>query len=59
MRTVGLILPAEEPAELFSCPHCGKEYKSEAALAKHIHDKHPEESGGANAGGDPGPGQEE
>ena len=30
MRTVGLILPPEEPA--YICPHCGKNYKSEAAL---------------------------
>lgn len=42
MRTVGLILPAEEPAALFECPHCGKEYKSDAALARHIKEKHPD-----------------
>ena len=40
MRMVGMILPSEEPG--FTCPHCGKEYKSEAALEKHIRDKHPE-----------------
>ena len=40
MRTVGLILPPEEPA--YICPHCGKNYKSEAALTKHLQDKHPD-----------------
>jgi len=55
-KIVGLTF-AEAPAHV--CPHCGKAYKTPEALAKHIKDKHPEESGGANAGGDPGPGQEE
>ena len=42
MKTIGLTFPVEEPsaAETFTCPHCGKEYKSEAALARHIADKH-------------------
>ncbi len=40
MRIVGMILPPEEPA--YICPHCGKNYKSEAALAKHLQDKHTE-----------------
>lgn len=40
MRIVGMILPPEEPA--YICPYCGKNYKSEAALEKHIKDKHPE-----------------
>ena len=39
MRIVGMILPPEEPA--YVCPHCGKNYKSEAALEKHLQDKHP------------------
>lgn len=30
MRIVGMILPPEEPA--YICPHCGKNYKSEALL---------------------------
>lgn len=38
MRVVGLTVPGEEP--VYACPHCGKEYKSEAALVKHIKDKH-------------------
>lgn len=59
MRTVGLIFPPEESSEIFRCPHCGKEYKSEAALDKHIRDKHPDASDDANAGGDPGSDQEE
>ncbi len=40
-RVVGLTFDA--PAA-FSCPHCGKEYKSAAALEKHIAEKHPEQS---------------
>ena len=32
---------AEESAEeKFVCPHCGKEYKTEANLVKHIAEKH-------------------
>ena len=41
MRIVGMILPPEEPA--YICPHCGKNYKSEAAFAKHLQDKHTED----------------
>lgn len=46
-KIVGLIFPgvapSEEPAaEKFVCPHCGKEYKTEDGLEKHIKDKHPE-----------------
>ena len=44
MRIVGMILPPEEPA--YICPHCGKNYKSEAALEKHIKDKHPDAEAG-------------
>lgn len=45
MRIVGLILPPpEEP--VYTCPHCGKAYQSEAALEKHIQDKHPEPPAG-------------
>lgn len=46
MRTVGLILPPEEPA--YICPHCGKNYKSEASLTKHLQDKHPDLTEGLN-----------
>lgn len=48
MKTVGLTFPDAAPpvgpvsAEKFSCPHCGKEYKSKTALAKHIEEKHQE-----------------
>lgn len=45
MRVVGLTFP-EEKKEKFKCPECGKEYASEAALAKHISEKHSPESGG-------------
>ena len=47
-RIVGLVfpeaVPIEEPesAEKFTCPHCGKEYKTAEGLEKHIKDKHPE-----------------
>lgn len=42
-RTVGMILSEREPqAEKFVCPHCGKEYKSAAALRTHVKDKHPD-----------------
>ena len=35
--------PSEEPtAEKFTCPRCGKEYKTAEGLEKHIEDKHPE-----------------
>lgn len=39
MRFVGLRLP-DEPK--FICPDCGKEYKSEAALKKHMEKEHPD-----------------
>lgn len=48
-RIVGLVFPAEEAgeapvqaAEEYTCPHCGKGYKSQASLDKHIKSKHPE-----------------
>jgi len=28
------------PEEKFTCPVCGKEYKSESALNRHMEDKH-------------------
>ena len=36
-RIIGLI---PEPGPQYRCPHCGKEYKSEQALEKHIKEKH-------------------
>lgn len=49
-RIVGLVFPvpteAGEPpvqaAEEYTCPVCGKGYKSQASLDKHIASKHPE-----------------
>jgi len=55
MRKVGLSAPVEAPAaaevEKLVCPYCGKEYKTEEALAKHIETKHPEAAG--DNGGEP------
>lgn len=48
-KIVGLVL--KEDAAKLACPHCGKEYKTEDALAKHIKDKHPEDADGN--GGEP------
>lgn len=45
-KIVGLTFE-EVPALV--CPHCGKEYKTPDALAKHIKDKHPE---AANSSGE-------
>jgi len=43
MRAVGLIdQPMETKPELFVCPHCKKEYKSEAALKAHCKKEHPD-----------------
>lgn len=48
-RVVGLVFkdaaPVKETAseEKYTCPICGKEYKTEEGLQKHIADKHPEE----------------
>lgn len=40
MRTIGLVFASKAPAEKYVCPECGKEYKSESTLAKHLQDKH-------------------
>lgn len=40
MRTIGLIFPSRAPDEKYVCAVCGKEYKSEAALSRHLQDKH-------------------
>lgn len=37
---IGLVFDA--PDEEHICPHCGKKYKSQENLDKHIKDKHPE-----------------
>lgn len=43
-KIVGLVFQEEN----YACPHCGREYKSAEALAKHMKDKHPKRA-------DPGP----
>lgn len=47
-KIVGLVF-AEETAKL-ACPHCGKEYKTGEALAKHIKDKHPDAADPSGSG---------
>lgn len=48
-RIVGLVFPEAAPieesasGETYTCPVCGKEYKTEEGLQKHIADKHSEE----------------
>ena len=34
--------PATGEDKSFTCPHCGKSYRKESALRKHISEKHPE-----------------
>lgn len=49
-RIVGLVFPVPTEAgeapvqasEEYTCPVCGKGYKSQASLDKHIASKHPE-----------------
>lgn len=41
--STGHVLEAEaEAAGLLECPECGREYKTEDWLERHIEDKHPE-----------------
>lgn len=39
-RIIGITYP--KPVEMFVCPSCNKEYKTQEGLDKHIADKHPE-----------------
>lgn len=43
-RIVGLVFPEAAPAvePAFTCPVCGKQYKTQDGLDKHIRDKHSE-----------------
>lgn len=41
MKTIGLTF-AEPEGEKIHCPVCGKEYKSQSTLEKHLTEKHPE-----------------
>ncbi len=41
MKTIGLTF-AEPEGEKIPCPVCGKEYKSQSTLEKHLTEKHPE-----------------
>lgn len=44
-KTVGLIFPAAKVDEKYTCPICGKEYKTQENLDKHIAEKHPDGAG--------------
>jgi uncharacterized C2H2 Zn-finger protein len=37
-KIVGLIV---KPPQVFVCPECGKEYKTEDGLTKHMEKEHP------------------
>jgi len=47
-KIIGLIFEQEtspkkaDNPDVFKCPVCGKEYKTEEGLERHIQDKHPE-----------------
>lgn len=41
-KTVGLVFTKKEPE--YVCPHCGKVYKTEENLNKHIEEKHSADS---------------
>ena len=41
-KIVGLVFE-DEP--VYTCPHCGKVYKTEESLEKHLKDKHTEPDG--------------
>lgn len=54
-RTVGMILTKAGDSSVegkLACPHCGKEYKSAAALRAHVEAKHPEMLDEAGPGGE-------
>lgn len=44
-KIVGLTFPATKVDEKYTCPICGKEYKTEKGLQEHIADKHPDGAG--------------
>jgi len=41
-KITGITYPKAKEAEMFPCPYCDKEYKTQDGLEKHIADKHPE-----------------
>ena len=45
-KIVGLTFAPAAP-DVYTCPHCGKEYKTEDGLTKHIAEKHSEADGTA------------
>ena len=47
MKRIGLLtddVPQGSPAA-FVCPHCGKEYKTAAAMKAHVKKEHPDAPG--------------
>lgn len=44
-KIIGLIFKSPVPdTEKYICPVCGKEYKTEEGLQRHMQDKHPEDN---------------
>lgn len=43
-KIVGLTFKEPVAPDVYTCPHCGKEYKTEDGLANHIKEKHSESS---------------
>lgn len=39
-RITGLIVNPANPPKVFTCPQCGKEYKTEDGLNKHVEKEH-------------------
>ena len=39
-RITGLIVTPANPPKVFTCPQCGKEYKTEDGLNKHVEKEH-------------------
>lgn len=52
-KIIGLVstAPTTEGVEKLACPHCGKEYKSAAALRNHAQKEHPDSFDTTDPGG--------
>lgn len=43
-KIVGLTFNEPAAPDMYKCPYCGKEYKTEDGLAKHIKEKHSDDA---------------